>query len=143
MKIGSLARQTGLRPSAIRYYESVGLLPAPERRGSHRVYGADAVERLRLLKAGQALGFTLPEVAVVLRSLGKASVSVEWRRLAARKIAELDQTIAAARAVKRLLREGLDCGCVDARSCTVLAKLQAAPPRLARRDWQLTAGRVI
>jgi MerR family redox-sensitive transcriptional activator SoxR len=126
VKIGALAQRTGLRPSAIRYYESIGLLPAPVRRGAHRVYGADALERLRLLKAGQALGFTLSDLAVILRSLGKTSISTEWRRLATRKIAELERTITAARALKRLLREGLDCGCVDAASCTVLAKIEAS-----------------
>src|SRR6185437_5230967 len=95
VKIGSLARTVGVRPSAIRYYESVGVLPVTERRGAQRVYGPEAVERLRLLRAGQALGFTLAEMAVVLRGIGGARVSAEWRRIAARKIAELDRAMAA------------------------------------------------
>jgi MerR family redox-sensitive transcriptional activator SoxR len=126
VKIGDLARQAGIRPSAIRYYESVGLLPAAERRGGQRVYRRDALERLELLKAGQMLGFSLEEVAMILRSIGEPSVTARWRTLAARKIAELDRTIATARAVKRLLEEGLQCGCVDVREC--LPKLRERSP---------------
>jgi MerR family redox-sensitive transcriptional activator SoxR len=125
MKIGELARHAGVRTSAIRYYESAGLLPAAERRGGQRVYGRDALERLELIKAGQSLGFSLEEVAMILRSLGEPSVSGRWKALATRKIAELDRTIATARAIKRLLEEGLECGCVDVREC--LPKLRARP----------------
>jgi hypothetical protein len=60
---------------------------------------------------------------MILRSIGEPSVTGRWKALAARKIAELDQTIATARAIKRLLEEGLECGCVDAREC--LPKLRA------------------
>jgi MerR family redox-sensitive transcriptional activator SoxR len=131
VKIGDLARQAGIRPSAIRYYEGAGLLPAAERRGGQRVYGRDALERLELLKAGQMLGFSLGEVAMFLGSINEPNVTARWKTLAARKIAELDQTIATARAIKRLLEEGIQCGCVDAREC--LPKLRERSPGDARR----------
>jgi DNA-binding transcriptional MerR regulator len=98
-------------------------LPAAERRGGQRVYGRDALERLELLRAGQSLGFSLEEVATILRSVGEPGVTARWKALAGKKIAELDQTIRAARAIKRLLEEGLACGCVDGRDC--LRELQA------------------
>jgi MerR family transcriptional regulator, redox-sensitive transcriptional activator SoxR len=133
MKIGELARQAGLRPSAIRYYEQAGLLPPPQRRGAHRVYGPDALERLQLVRAAQTLGFSLTEVAVVLASVGRPSVAGEWKRLARRKLAELDHTIAAARAVKQLLQQGLACDCADLRACPLFAKLRllSSGPRAA------------
>jgi MerR family redox-sensitive transcriptional activator SoxR len=121
-----LARQAGIRPSAIRYYESAGLFPVAERRGGQRVYGPEALERLELLKAGQMLGFSLEEVAMIVRSIGEPGVTARWKTLASRKIAELDQTIATARAIKRLLEEGVQCGCVDASEC--LLKLRKRSP---------------
>ena len=60
MKIGELAAVTGLAPSAIRFYEQSGLLPAAERSANgYRSYPADAVDRLRYIQLAQALGFTL------------------------------------------------------------------------------------
>ncbi|WP_133648289.1 MerR family transcriptional regulator [Paraburkholderia flava] len=60
MKIGELAAQTGLAPSAIRYYEQSGLLPEPTRGpNGYRVYPEAAIERLRLIRNAQQLGFSL------------------------------------------------------------------------------------
>ena len=60
MKIGELAAATGLAPSAIRFYEQSGLLPAAERAANgYRSYPAEAVDRLRYIQLAQALGFTL------------------------------------------------------------------------------------
>jgi len=58
--IGSLARQAGVRPSAIRYYERLGLLPPPPRHGGRRSYDSDAVARLALVQFALATGFTPP-----------------------------------------------------------------------------------
>jgi MerR family transcriptional regulator, redox-sensitive transcriptional activator SoxR len=136
MKIGELARRAGLRPSAIRYYEQAGLLPPAQRRGAHRVYGPDALERVQLVRAAQTLGFTLTEVAVVLASVGRPSVAGEWKRLARRKLAELEHTIAAARAVRQLLQQGLECDCADLGACPLFAKLRllSSGPRAAPKD---------
>jgi hypothetical protein len=60
---------------------------------------------------------------MILRSIGEPGVTARWKALAGKKIAELDQTIRTARAIKRLLEEGLTCGCVDGREC--LQELQA------------------
>jgi MerR family redox-sensitive transcriptional activator SoxR len=69
--IGELARLTGLRPSAIRFYESAGLLPASERSGRGRRYGAAAVRRLNVIDLGRRAGFTLEEIRT--RLLGFAA----------------------------------------------------------------------
>ena len=67
MRIGELAGTLGLNPRTIRYYESVGLLPEPERTsGNYRSYGAEDVRRLRFIKAAQRLGLTLDEIREVL-----------------------------------------------------------------------------
>lgn len=63
MTIGKLAKATGVGAETIRYYERSGFLPPPDRMPSgYRVYGADAAKRVRFIREGQALGFTLNEI---------------------------------------------------------------------------------
>ncbi len=79
MRIGQLARRSGLAPSAVRYYEQLGLLPAPARTESgYRSYSSDAVDRLTFVRSAQAVGLTLAEVGQVLgvRDAGEAPCRV-------------------------------------------------------------------
>jgi len=79
MRIGELARQSGVPATALRYYEQVGLLSEPGRTESgYRVYGEDAVDRLAFIRAAQAVGLTLAEVRQVLgvRDAGEAPCRV-------------------------------------------------------------------
>jgi DNA-binding transcriptional MerR regulator len=63
LTIGTLARRVGLRPSAVRYYERLGIVPRPSRLpNGYRVYGEAAVKYLRLVRRAQVLGITLNEV---------------------------------------------------------------------------------
>lgn len=62
-QIGELAARSGITPDALRYYERLGLLPAPQRtRGGFRVYSAETLDRLRFIKQAQAVGLTLHEI---------------------------------------------------------------------------------
>jgi MerR family transcriptional regulator, mercuric resistance operon regulatory protein len=73
--IGTLARQTNCNVETIRYYERAGLLPAPPRtEGGHRVYGAPHTQRLRFIRRGRELGFTLDQIRELL-GLAKAEPS--------------------------------------------------------------------
>ena len=79
MRIGELARQSGVPATALRYYEHLGLLPEPGRTESgYRVYGEEAVDRLAFIRAAQAVGLTLAEVRQVLgvRDAGEAPCRV-------------------------------------------------------------------
>ncbi len=63
MKIGELAKQSGTAASTIRYYESIGLLPAGVRNSNgYRQYTANSVEQLKIIKFAQSLGFSLEEI---------------------------------------------------------------------------------
>lgn len=63
-QIGELAARSGVTPDALRYYERLGLLPAPERtRGGFRVYSGEALGRIRFIKQAQTVGLTLHEIA--------------------------------------------------------------------------------
>ncbi len=67
MRIGELADAASVPTKTIRYYEEIGLLPAPERRANgYREYDGSAGERLRFVKAAQAVGFTLAEIKEIL-----------------------------------------------------------------------------
>ncbi len=67
MRIGALARTTGVKVETIRYYEREGVLPTPVRgSGSYRMYGPDDVERLAFIRTSRELGFTLAEVRALL-----------------------------------------------------------------------------
>lgn len=73
VRIGQLAEQAGTTVKALRFYERVGLLPAPSRTsGGYREYDASALDRLRFLKAAKAAGLTLGEIAGVLAARERA-----------------------------------------------------------------------
>jgi len=68
MRIGELARRLNLNPKTVRYYESIGVLPAPERTSSgYRDYDGSYVDRLTFIRTAQRLGITLDEVKEILR----------------------------------------------------------------------------
>jgi len=114
MPIGQVAREAGLRTSAIRYYERIGLLPAPERSAGRRRYGAGVLERLTVIRFARANGFTLREIRSLLSG---RPYSARLRGLAREKIRSLDQAVARARAMQAVLRSTLRCRCLDVAEC--------------------------
>lgn len=67
MRIGELADAVSVPAKTIRYYEGIGLLPAPQRHeNGYRSYDESAGDRLRFVKAAQAVGFTLAEIKEIL-----------------------------------------------------------------------------
>jgi DNA-binding transcriptional MerR regulator len=83
MKIGEIAKQSGVTVDTVRFYERVGVLPAPERRPSgYRDYAPDTIERIQLTRELQAIGFTLTDVvdALAAHDAGGATCeSEQWR----------------------------------------------------------------
>ncbi len=78
MKIGELAKQTGIATSRIRFYERHGLLPKATRRDNgYRDYGHDMVERLRIIGLSQSLGFSLSEIREILPSAIEEQLSCD------------------------------------------------------------------
>lgn len=68
LTIGALAQATGSKVETIRYYERIGLLPLPARTGgNYRCYGPAHVDRLRFIRRGRDLGFSLQEIRDLLR----------------------------------------------------------------------------
>jgi DNA-binding transcriptional MerR regulator len=122
--IGELARRAGTAPSALRYYERIGLLPPAERAGGKRHYSPSSAERLALVRLYQDAGFTLKEIRQLLAAGSRRRAS--WTPLAERKIAELDARIAEAQRAKNLLKHALGCPHRDLLTCpNFRAALQA------------------
>lgn len=68
MKIGELAKQVGVNVQTVRFYERRGLLPEPMRKESgYRIYGPNDLHRLRFIRQAKSLGFSLNEIAIILR----------------------------------------------------------------------------
>lgn len=111
--IGEVARGFGLSTSALRYYETLGLLPEPERVGGRRRYDQDALDRLAMIAVAQRAGFTLREAKMLLDGLqADTAPTEEWRELAARKLTEIEQLLARTEAMRALLRTWLECDCL-------------------------------
>jgi MerR family redox-sensitive transcriptional activator SoxR len=108
--IGELAQRAGLATSAIRYYESIGLLPEPYRVSGQRRYGEDTLKRLEFIAAAQRAGFTLREIA-------ELSDGFDVRGLAQRKLPEVQAELKQARARKRWLDAASGCDCASLEEC--------------------------
>lgn len=96
LHIGDVARRTRLSPDTLRHYERRGLLPrAPRSPGGYRLYGPDAEQRVRVVQAALALGFTLDELGAVLRERAQGrSPCRRVRALAEEKLRALEVQIA-------------------------------------------------
>jgi MerR family transcriptional regulator, redox-sensitive transcriptional activator SoxR len=106
LAIGELARRAGTAPSALRYYEQIGLLPPAERAGGKRHHPPSSAERLALVRLYQDAGFTLKEIRQLLAAGRRQRAS--WTPLAEGKIAELDARITEAQRAKSLLEHALN-----------------------------------
>ena len=100
MRIGEVAAEAAVNIQTLRYYERVGLLPAPDRHPSgYRAYAPDAVRRVRFIKRAQELGFTLAEIGdlLALREQSETSCTLVETRAAAtleriaEKVRDLDR----------------------------------------------------
>ncbi|MGA3023799.1 MAG: MerR family transcriptional regulator [Bryobacteraceae bacterium] len=118
MTIGEVARHTGLRASAIRYYEKAGLLPRPARASGRRQYDRGVLELLAVLEHAKACGFTLTETRRLFGGLrNERPVSEHWRTLARNKMAELDALAGRIAAMRGLLERIQRCQCLAVREC--------------------------
>lgn len=121
LTIGTVAKRAGIRPSAIRYYESAGLLPAPRRVHGQRRYSADVLTDLAVIRAAQDVGFTVSEIRQLFHDFpAEANASARWHVLARRKITELNERISHAERMRTTLTESLSCGCVTFGECALI-----------------------
>jgi MerR family redox-sensitive transcriptional activator SoxR len=111
MSIGEVARRAGLRSSAIRYYENLGLLAKPPRLGGQRRYDESVLERLAMIRFAKHVGFSIAETKMLLENVPGRPPPERWRKLAGEKVAQLHELIVQARAARKMLRETLEHQC--------------------------------
>ncbi len=125
--IGALSEQTGVKVETIRYYEQVGLLPAPERsQGNQRRYGGRHVERLAFIKHARDLGFPVDGIRALLQLSDKPEIACdEAHAIAARHLGEVRHKIARLRSLEaELARIAATCaGGVSACDCAIIEAL--------------------
>src|SRR4051812_40939770 len=124
LTIGKLADLVGVNVETIRYYQRRGLLAEPKKPlGGYRHYPPDTAKRVRFIKRAQALGFTLEEVAGLLR-LDAASACAETRDLAARKVTLIEEKLAELTAMQKGLAALVsECGKGGKRPCPIIQML--------------------
>lgn len=124
LRIGELAARVHLRPSALRYYEQEGLIPAPPRAsdGSRR-YPPSVVRRVALIKMAQRAGLGIADIRGLLQATsGRPSATRQWRELATGKLPEIDAVIADLTELRSVIAACLECGCMDLDNCGLLAR---------------------
>jgi MerR family redox-sensitive transcriptional activator SoxR len=135
MKIGDLASRANLNPSAIRYYEKRGLLAPPHRTGGQRRYPSDALDRVLLIRFASDMGFTLAEIKLFLSGLrDNTPVGPRWKKLARRKLTEVEQNITRSLKLKALLHGLLHCHCASLGQCVRALELSENRRFVAKRS---------
>ncbi len=129
--IGELSRRTGCNIETVRYYERIGLLPKPSRRGTYRRYEAEDVGRLAFVRRARELGFTLDEVrALLMLANGGQDACADVREIAAAHLAAIRARIADLQAMERALAQAVrGCDAGEVAGCPVIDALSPAATR--------------
>jgi DNA-binding transcriptional MerR regulator len=123
LTIGQVAERAGINSSAVRFYERVGLLPAPERVSGQRRYGEETVRRLEVIDIAKRAGFNLGEIRLLLND---SSGETQLRALAQSKLPEVEALIARAEAMRDWLLKAQRCRCSSLELCALFAGGDAA-----------------
>ncbi|TDQ01154.1 MerR family transcriptional regulator [Labedaea rhizosphaerae] len=124
LTIGELAKATGVATSALRYWEELGVIPAPARVSGQRRYPRSAVALVGLVLILQDVGFTLSETKELVAV--RAGSPAAWREFQERKLAELDERMAKIQAARSALEHGLACKHQPTYDCPNFTKIAAA-----------------
>ena len=112
LSISDVAGRIGVRASAIRYYEQIGLLPVAERSGGKRRYDRSVLNKLAVIQHARRIGFTLEEIRQLFHGFRNgAPPSERWLRLSQRKLEELAALKIKIQTMQQLLRKIQNCQC--------------------------------
>lgn len=101
-----LAKQTGISPATIRYYEETGVLPHPCRLDNgYRIYTEDDLVKIKFIKDAKSLGYSLKEIQEALEMLGRDMDEDTIKGLVRNKIAEIEEKIGQMRRVQNMLAD--------------------------------------
>jgi MerR family transcriptional regulator, redox-sensitive transcriptional activator SoxR len=118
LSIGQLAARAELNASTLRYYESVGLIPAPNRINGQRRYDESLLDRIHFIKIAQQTGFSIQEIALLLEGFeGGDSLTDRWEQMVKQKRSELEERKRQLNSMIRILDSGLSCKCLSWSEC--------------------------
>jgi MerR family redox-sensitive transcriptional activator SoxR len=118
LSISDVARVFGLRTSAIRYYEQIGILPPATRKNGQRRYDNSALFRLAVVQRARETGFTLEEIRELFFGFPPGTRPPKrWHQLSQRKIAELRERMKRLQLMETLLKRVEDCRCHALEEC--------------------------
>jgi MerR family redox-sensitive transcriptional activator SoxR len=118
LSISEVAKQMGIRSSAIRYYEQIGILPPAHRVSGQRRYDVTAMHRLVVIQRARQTGFTLTEIKQLFFGFrAETPPSVRWEKLKNRKMIELDAMLEHIQTMRDLLDEQGKCRCKALEEC--------------------------
>lgn len=119
LSISEVARQVGLRPSAIRYYEQIGILLPAQRISGQRRYDPTVLYRLVVIQRARQIGFTLNEIRQLFFGFRKLTPASErWKKLSRRKLDELELLMGQIRTMQQLLQKLMqNCHCNTLDQC--------------------------
>jgi MerR family transcriptional regulator, redox-sensitive transcriptional activator SoxR len=139
LNIGEVAARAGVATSALRFYETEGLIVGRRTAGGHRQYPRDALRRVAFIRAAQAVGLTLPEIATALASLPqkRTPTKLDWSRLARDWGPRLDAQIEALQRLRLKLDSCIGCGCLSMKSCALYNPNDTAATRGAGARYLL------
>ena len=119
LSIGQLARRTGLAVSAIRYYETQGLIHPARNSGGQRRFLRSDIRRLSFVRIAQLFGFTLPKISALMASLpeGRTPTKRDWEKISREFRTTLDAQILTLEQMRDNLDGCIGCGCLSLKKC--------------------------
>lgn len=122
MSIGAVSERTGVAPSALRYYESEGLISSVRAPSGHRRYRHEILRRVSFIRLAQQVGLSLDEIREALASLPDARTPTQrdWERLAKSWTPRLDAQIELLERMRDRLTACIGCGCLSLRVCALM-----------------------
>lgn len=130
--IGELSRRTGCNIETVRYYERIGLLPKPSRRGIYRRYDKEDVGKLAFVRRARELGFTLGEIRALLRLATEGQEAcADVREIAATHLAAVRARMLDLQAMERALAQAVRaCDAGGVGECPVISALSSSATQI-------------
>ena len=122
LTIGAVSGRSGVAASALRFYESEGLIHSTRTEGGQRRYARDALRRVSFIRVAQQVGLSLDEIRDALASLpqNRTPTARDWQRLSTSWRPRLDHQIAMLERLRDRLSGCIGCGCLSLRTCRLL-----------------------
>ncbi len=119
LSVGELAARSGVAPSALRYYERLGLIRSTRTSGNQRRYDRSMLRRVAFIRVSAQVGIPLEEIGAALATLpdGRTPTKADWARLSRAWRTRLDARIALLQRLRDTLTGCIGCGCLSLQRC--------------------------